>query len=578
MRNLLLFLFTLVITASANAQVTCNASISASTSGSTVTVTNSSTPVATTTIYTSYQYVWGDGQVSYANTNASQVHTYLVGGNYTIMMIQQVMDSNATNPSWCRDTAFASVSVTGVPCATTITKVNQGNNTWKFTANNLNSTPNMTYSWSFGDGGTATGSPVTHQYTTNGTYTVKLISSNGSCTDSQTTIINVNTPSTACSVAVSRISLGNNSWKFTAHNLNNTPNMTFAWNFGDGTTGTGSPITHQYTTGGAFTVKVVGSNGSCADSAFTTVSSTLFNRISGLVYVDSSSTVDSYKVWLIKYDSSTSILSAVDSVIIPTFAGSGYYLFNNHAAGAYRTKAALHNGPTSGTGHVPTYHNSSLVWSSATIIYHNGGHTSGKDIFMQTGTLTSGPGFVAGNVNQGANKGSANGIPGMTVFLMDMAGNAVQYSVTDANGYYSFNNIPDGSYNVYPEDLGINTTAAAVSIASGSVTHTDVHFERSLSKKTIVPIAAGIANINSKGLEYSIYPNPAKESVTIGWNANSADKAQISIADVSGKVVYSGVATMNSNMTINVSNLQSGLYFLNISSDMGNSTQKLIIK
>ena len=93
-----------------------------------------------------------------------------------------------------------------------------------------------------------------------------------------------------------------------------------------------------------------------------------------------------------------------------------------------------------------------------------------------------------------------------------------------------------------------------------------------------MPVSVGIANINNEKLEYSIYPNPTKESVTIGWNATSADKAQVSIADVSGKVVYNGVATMNGATTINVSNLQSGLYFLNISSDMGNSTQKLIIK
>src|SRR5690606_12603173 len=118
-------------------------------------------------------------------------------------------------------------------------------------------------------------------------------------------------------------------------------------------------------------------------------------------------------------DSATSILAAVDSVIVTTIAGSGSYKFTNPAAGQYRTKAALHSGATSGTGHVPTYHTSSLMWNTATIINHTGGATSGKHITMQTGTLTSGPGFIGGNVNQGANMGTANGLAGLLVFLVD---------------------------------------------------------------------------------------------------------------------------------------------------------------
>ena len=37
--------------------------------------------------------------------------------------------------------------------------------------------------------------------------------------------------------------------------------ITFAWDFGDGTTGTGSTTTHSYTTAGAFTVKLTANDG-----------------------------------------------------------------------------------------------------------------------------------------------------------------------------------------------------------------------------------------------------------------------------------------------------------------------------
>lgn len=579
MRNLLLIALALVLNTASFAQVSCNASISASVSGSTATVTNSSTPVATTNITTRYLYVWNDGNYTNVTTNASQSHLYLKGGTYSIRMIQFVDDSSTVIPTYCHDSMDVTVTVPGVPCATNISHNITSNNVFNFTAQNLNNTPNMTYSWSFGDGGTATGSPVTHQYLSPGTYTVTLVSTNGTCTFTQTKSVVV-TGTAKCGVGVSGTYITNETRQFTAINTNNAPNMTYSWSFGDGNTATGTTVTHTYAAPGLYTVRVIGTNGSCSDTAYRYPNvAAPANIIQGILFGDSTAQWDTFTVWLIEYDSTTTTLSAVDSVGAATYSGTGgQFYFYNHPAGTYRLKAARHNGPTSGTGLVPTYHTSSLIWSSATLVQHNGGTTSGKDIYMQTGTLTAGPGFVSGNVNQGANKGSANGIPGMTVLLMDMSGKAIQYSVTDANGYYSFNNIPDGSYNVYPEDLGINTTAAAITIALGSVTHTDVHFERSLSKKTIVPVSVGIANINNEKLEYSIYPNPTKESVTIGWNATSADKAQVSIADVSGKVVYNGVATMSGATTINVSNLQSGLYFLNISSDMGNSTQKLIIK
>lgn len=37
--------------------------------------------------------------------------------------------------------------------------------------------------------------------------------------------------------------------------------ITFAWDFGDGSTGTGSPVTHAYTTTGTFTVKLTANDG-----------------------------------------------------------------------------------------------------------------------------------------------------------------------------------------------------------------------------------------------------------------------------------------------------------------------------
>jgi len=49
-----------------------------------------------------------------------------------------------------------------------------------------------TYTWSFGDGTTATGTPVTHTYSAAGTYTVALTTNNGICIASATRMVVVN--------------------------------------------------------------------------------------------------------------------------------------------------------------------------------------------------------------------------------------------------------------------------------------------------------------------------------------------------------------------------------------------------
>ncbi len=52
-----------------------------------------------------------------------------------------------------------------------------------------------TYTWVFGDGNSSTEASPTHVYTTNGSYTITLISSNGCGASTQTATINVNTSS-----------------------------------------------------------------------------------------------------------------------------------------------------------------------------------------------------------------------------------------------------------------------------------------------------------------------------------------------------------------------------------------------
>jgi hypothetical protein len=129
--------------------------------------------------------------------------------------------------------------------------------------------------WNFGGNGTATGTPVTHSFTSAGTYNVRLIAaaSNG-CTDTAFQTVRVNPQPQVSFTAPADQCLGGNVFTFTSSATIASGTLGVAqWNFGDNSTGTGSPVTHSYTSGGDYSVKLeVSSDKGCIDSTRRTVS------------------------------------------------------------------------------------------------------------------------------------------------------------------------------------------------------------------------------------------------------------------------------------------------------------------
>lgn len=128
-----------------------------------------------------------------------------------------------------------------------------------------NTTGAVGYTWNFGDGtGTSSQSNPTYTYAQTGSYNVRLIAvSAQSCYDTIIVAVSVNTApqiSFTASDAIGCI-------PFTVNFSNATTNATnYIWNFGDGNSSTDANPSHVYNTAGTFTVSLVATVGSCADS------------------------------------------------------------------------------------------------------------------------------------------------------------------------------------------------------------------------------------------------------------------------------------------------------------------------
>ncbi|MBS1687510.1 MAG: T9SS type A sorting domain-containing protein [Bacteroidetes bacterium] len=450
----------------------------------------------------------------------------------------------------------------------------------------------------YGDGSsgyfsTATSS-LSHGYASPGTYNLEMTIyvydslTSTYCTDSVRDTITIDYPPCASTVGTA---ISGSTVTFAATTPAGTTGMTYDWSFGDGTTGTGSPVSHTYTTIGTHNVTLVAysSSPSCLDSVFFDVTTgTGANVIGGYINRDtvtSPSDTAVYKVWLITYDSSTHIIQAVDSQTIISPYTSTYYSFSGKPTGSYLVKAHITNGPTSGSGYIPTYHDSSAYWSGALFVAHNSaGPSYGVDIWMKHGTVISGPGFIAGNVLYGAGKTTGGGpvgapVTGLLVMLRDVKNNIVASTYTDASGNYKISNIPYGTYSIYPEDMGYKTTAwGSINITSANPHVNGINFTQ--NSTSIKPGTTAVPTVAGSVASVAVYPNPTSGKLTIQWDASVSKTANVNVTNIAGQTVYSTQLNIDGveRSEVNLTNLNAGLYFMNITSGNLNYTQKISIQ
>ena len=205
-----------------------------------------------------YTFSWNFGEsTSNARGGTSlpntMTHTYTSAGTYTVTV-------NATDTNGKIGSASATVTV-AAPLAVTVTGPFSGivGTSVSFSAAASGGTSPYAFSWNFGDGTSlATGSTASHKYAVAGAYTIRA-----NATDAKGRLasasagITINAPPlTAVATASGSNEVG------LAVNLTATasggtqPYVSFIWNFGDGSTGSGNSVAHVYTASGTYSVTV----------------------------------------------------------------------------------------------------------------------------------------------------------------------------------------------------------------------------------------------------------------------------------------------------------------------------------
>lgn len=137
----------------------------------------------------------------------------------------------------------------------------------------------LTYEWRFGDGTTGTGASPTHTYPATGTYNISLTvtdTSGLSSTTSTTAAINAQAPTANAGGPYSGVPGGAVTFNGSASTDPQNETLSYAWNFGDGTTGSGISPTHAYSTVGTYNISLTVTDTSNLTSTAATTSTIAF--------------------------------------------------------------------------------------------------------------------------------------------------------------------------------------------------------------------------------------------------------------------------------------------------------------
>jgi iron only hydrogenase large subunit-like protein len=128
-------------------------------------------------------------------------------------------------------------------------------------------------------------------------------------------------------------------------------------------------------------------------------------------------------------------------------------------------------------------------------------------------------------------------------------------------------------------DVEVTINGTGVFINNAQVTVADLEAENGVVHVINAVLLPGSVGIEAANNGFEVYPNPAEDQVVITFTTEQ-NIQQVNILDANGRLVNQQVAGNQnvSKLVLNVSELPTGLYFVEVISAAGRNIQKLSVR
>jgi hypothetical protein len=278
-------------------------------------------------------------------------------------------------------------------------------------------------------------------------------------------------------------------------------------------------------------------------------------------------------VYLMTFDT---IGNDLINIATTSIDANGYYEFDGvgleHCI--YFIQAELTDGSAYYGDYVPTYHVDALNWEEAWPVFPLPMGWD-YDIYLQPSqVIQSGSGAIIGTVNTQESRGLMSNVE---ILLLKQDGSPITYLHTNENGEFDFPELEFGSYIVYTEIVGIETTPVTVSLTEENPT-------ASISiVVTNGEALLGLGEISSNYIDEvsDVYPNPVSENTALNVEMKAAGELQLSITNQYGQLVFAvnrDLPLGNSKIDLNTNSLSPGLYIVTVKANDNIATVRKFVK
>jgi hypothetical protein len=310
------------------------------------------------------------------------------------------------------------------------------------------------------------------------------------------------------------------------------------WDFGDGTSSQEQNPSHFYDKPGTYTICLtvadINDPSGCHDSYCQQVSTLQYFSLGGLVYAGD------YPLNNPEHTGDTGVASLYrivnDQLIYLEdhyFQDYGYYWFGYLYPGEYLLKVGLTPGSVNYKEYFTTYYGDKINWAQSSVLNVIDADIFEAEIHLAPVTKTTdGQGMISGYLKfEGDIAFNNPPFSRISVILTDYEKNPLLFARPDANGFFSFSDLPYGTYYLSADATGkpSSTTQITLSFNEPAAEGISLTVFSSGASQLREVIHAGLSLVQ-------IYPNPVKDNITVKYYAGNSGNASVKILDLSGKI------------------------------------------